>query len=102
MAHNATTHTCAVCGKAFKPQNLRKYEVLRPNLNAVIVANVPSWGPGAEICTSDLQAMRAQYIEQMLATERGELSDLDRDVIESVAKGEMITQDLGVMLEIPT
>jgi uncharacterized membrane protein len=100
MSHNTVTHKCAVCGKAFKPQNLRKYELLRPNLNAVIAASVPSWGPGAEICTTDLRAMRAQYIEQMLATERGELSDLDRDVIESIAKGEMITQDLGVTLEI--
>lgn len=99
MAHNSTTQTCAVCGKAFKPHNLRQYEVLRPNLNAVIAASVPSWGPGGTICTADLRDMRARYIEQMLAAERGELSELDRDVIDSLSKGEIITQDLGAALE---
>jgi uncharacterized membrane protein len=100
MAHSSATQTCAVCGKPFKPQNLRRYELLRPNLNAIIAAGVPSWGPGGVICTNDLREVRAQYIEQMLATERGELSDLDREVIESLSKGEIITQELGLSLDV--
>lgn len=90
--------TCAVCGKSFKPQNLRRYEILRPNLNSIIAQSVPSWGPGQVICTTDLRDMRARYIEKMLEDERGELSALDREVIDSLAKGEIITQDLGIAL----
>lgn len=99
MAHPAATHICAVCGKTFKPQNLRRFEVLRPNLNKVISGNVPSWGPGAFICTNDLRIMRAHYVEQVLEAERGELSKLDREVIDSLSKGEIITQQLGSTLE---
>jgi uncharacterized membrane protein len=52
------------------------------------------------ICANDLREVRAQYIEQMLATERGELSALDREVIESLSKGEIITQELGLSLDV--
>ena len=99
MVHTTALQTCAVCGKPFKPQNLRRYELVRPNLNKVIAATVPTWGPGDMICTTDLRAMRARHVEQMLEDERGELSQLDRDVIESLSKGELLTQELSATVE---
>jgi uncharacterized membrane protein len=94
MKAKPATYTCSVCGKAFRSQNIRHFEVIRPNLNEVIAAQVPSWGAGDVICHDDLRKMRAQHVEKMLAAEIGELTALDREVIESLAKGEMITQKL--------
>lgn len=39
--------------------------------------------------------MRARYVEDLMEAERGELSSLDREVIDSLAKGEVITQSLS-------
>ncbi|WP_458789620.1 DUF1003 domain-containing protein [Yoonia sp. MH D7] len=56
---------------------------------------LPNWGPCASICQSDLREMRARYVESIMEVERGELSELDREVIESLAKGDVITQSLS-------
>jgi uncharacterized membrane protein len=90
---------CAVCGKPFKAKSLRKYEVVRPSLNDSIAVRAPAWGPGAAICLDDLRNARADYVEEMLRTERGELTELDREVIDSMAKGEIITQELSTVVD---
>lgn len=99
MTVKLTPQICAVCGKAFKAKNLRQYEVVRPSLNEAITAKAPAWGPGAAICFDDLRNARAEYVEAMLRTERGELTELDRDVIDSLAKGEIITQSLSAVVD---
>lgn len=99
MSGNMATCTCHVCGKSFAPQEVRAYEVVRPALNATISAAAPGWAPGKFICMSDMRAMRAAYVENLLAAERGELSALDREVIESLAKGEVITQALSTAVD---
>ena len=95
MSNKPPHQPCAVCGKSFSVGTLRPYEMIRPSLNATIAKDLPSWGAGAFICPSDLRDMRARYVEEMMEAERGELSTLDRDVIESLAKGEIITQSLS-------
>lgn len=99
MATGSGTCTCLVCGKSFKPQAVRAYEVVRPALNDTISAVAPDWGPGKFICMSDMREMRAAYVENLLEAERGELSALDREVIESLANGEVITQALSTAVD---
>ena len=95
MVDKAPQKICAVCGKHFHLNALRPFEVIRPSLNQTILEHTPDWGAGAFICQSDLREMRARYVENMMEAERGELSVLDREVIESLAKGEVITQSLS-------
>lgn len=86
---------CHVCGKSFESDALRAFPVVRPALHDTISAAAPGWGPDGMICIPDLRKMRAQYVEKLLEAERGELNALDQDVIESLAKGEVITQSLN-------
>lgn len=95
MVQHVSPHSCAICGKQFHPSALRAYEMIRPSLNQTILEHAPHWGAGAFICQSDLREMRARYVEDLMEAERGELSSLDREVIESLAKGEVITQSLS-------
>ena len=99
MTGKPNVHKCHICGKSFAQTAVRPFEVVRPGLNPTIAQQAPGWGPGAVICLDDLRQMRARFVETMLEAERGELSTLDREVIESLAKGDMITQSLADVVE---
>jgi uncharacterized membrane protein len=59
----------------------------------LINAAHPGWKAGKHICRTDLTKFRGAYVEALLERERGELSDLDRDVIESLRSGELVSQN---------
>lgn len=84
--------TCAICGKPFKLPELRSYETIRSGVNALIAADYPNWVEGSHICRSDLATYRGRQVERLLEAERGDLTALDREVIESVASGETISR----------
>ena len=45
------------------------------------------------ICDADLATYRRRYVESLLEDERGEISSLERDVIDSLQQGSLITQN---------
>ena len=47
------------------------------------------------ICRKHLTEQRTRYVEQLLERERGELSELERQVVESLARKEAEGDDDG-------
>ena len=86
------TKTCAVCGKTFRATEMRSYGSLRPGVNALLAADHPDWGEGSYICRGDLVGYRGRHVENLLTAERGELTALDREVIESLSSGGTISR----------
>lgn len=60
---------------------------------------LPDWSPDGYICADDLNRFRIQYIEGLLASEKGELSSLDREVIESLKQHETLTSNVDTEFE---
>ena len=54
----------------------------------------PAWSADGYICHDDLNRFRSAYVESMLQEERGELTSLDRSVLESLARHETLAQDV--------
>ena len=54
---------------------------------------MPDLGEHDLICTTDLDRFRSLYVEQMLQTEIGEISSLERSVIERIARHETLSVD---------
>ncbi len=84
---------CHVCGEVFSPSRIRPWISVRPGVSELINAAHPGWEAGKHICRADLAAFRGAYVEALLEKERGELSDLDRQVIESLQSGELVSQN---------
>ena len=63
-------------------------------LAARLTATHPALGPADVICRSHLTEARKLYVEQMLERERGELSELERQVIESLAREETVARNV--------
>ncbi len=66
---------------------------MRPGVSELIAAQAPGWGEGKRICKPDLARFRRDYVERLLADERGELADLDRQVIASLEAGEPVSRN---------
>lgn len=85
---------CHCCGRSFPVTKLRAWVSVRPGVSALINHAFPQWETGKYICRDDLSKFRGKYVEALLEKERGELSDLDRQVIESLQSGQIVSQNL--------
>jgi uncharacterized membrane protein len=61
-----------------------------------IRADHPELGSDVLVSRAEIDRYRAAYVEELLLTERGELSALDRQVAQSLAKGELISENLDI------
>lgn len=98
MTKSATTGVagrpvCHICGKVFPLSKIRPWISVRPGVSELIANTAPGWVEGKHICKPDLVRFRRQYVEQVLKDERGELDELDRQVIESLAAGNFISRN---------
>ncbi|MCB1678552.1 MAG: DUF1003 domain-containing protein [Halioglobus sp.] len=72
---------------------MRPWISVRPGVSDLIAASAPGWSEGKYICKPDLARFRRQYVEQLLADEKGELDELDRQVIASLEAGQPISRN---------
>lgn len=84
---------CHICGQTFPASKMRPWISVRPGVSELITHDAPGWSDGEQICKPDLIRFRRQYVEQLLADERGELDELDRQVIESLEAGEFVSRN---------
>lgn len=94
-AHDRGGAQCAICGKTFPARQLHRFDELRPALQALIAEKVSTVGDDALICDADLAQYRRAYVEKLLNEERGELSELDRRVLDSFEKGVLTVQSVA-------
>lgn len=81
------TEPCAVCGKLFPASRLHPASAIRPGIYDLVAQDVAGWNQDSRICGPDLSLYRRRYVADLLEQERGELNDLDRQVLESFEKG---------------
>ena len=84
---------CHVCGRVFPASDMRSWASVRPSISKVIAKEAPGWAEGKHVCTADLARFRRRYVESLLEGERGELGDLDRQVIASLEEGVPISRN---------
>jgi uncharacterized membrane protein len=84
---------CLVCSEPDTAASgeLVPAELVRTNLSDLIRADYPEWGPGCYICPPDLNRYRARYVENLLALERGGLTQLEHEVIASLREQTLVS-----------
>ena len=83
---------CRLCGKS-EPQMLPA-ALVRPPIVEEIKKQYPDWKPDGYICHSDLNRFRYEYIQGLLESEKGELSSLDQEVLESLKRHETLASNV--------
>jgi uncharacterized membrane protein len=95
MARTVPRDTCSLCGRSFPRSELIPAELIRPAITAVISAERPEWPGTGSVCQEDLRHFRAAWVEDVLESERGQLSDLEADVVRSIREQELVVENLN-------
>jgi len=86
---------CQICGRQKRASVSVLGELVRPPIVNTILKSKPDWSPQGYICFTDLNRFRADYVREMLEEEKGELSALDSEVIESLREHDLLASDLS-------
>lgn len=86
---------CGLCQKTKKRGELFPLEMVRDHVFDLIKADHPDIGRTGFICTEDLNGYRIQYIQKTLEDEKGELSNLEREVLESIREQETVSKNVN-------
>lgn len=87
-----SSRACQLCGSD-KPSNLRPAVLVRPALGELIRERTGGWSEDGWICEADLQKYRNEYVLSLLATDQGELTALDHEVVESLRQHEILARN---------
>lgn len=83
---------CAICGEVTREPIA--FSIVRPSLATGLAATHPNLTADDFICRKHLTEQRTRYVQQLLERERGELSELECQVVESLAREETVTRNI--------
>ena len=93
------TVICQICKKQKKPREVIPAELVREPLVEIIRKTHPDWSSSGFICLSDLDQFRAEYVKDVLETEKGELSSLEEEVMRSLREQELLSKNINIEFE---
>jgi uncharacterized membrane protein len=73
--------------------------LIRPAIINEIRRAQPDFSVEGHICAEDLNRFRFQYVRSLLTSEKGELSTLDHEVLESLRQQELLASNINVEFE---
>src|SRR5258708_4967048 len=83
----------AISGKERPRRDLVALDAVRPSLAERIRRDRPDLASDALISSRELARFRTLYVEELLLAENGELTELDRQVAESIATHETLAEN---------
>jgi len=90
---------CFNCKRLFPLETMISGELIRPPVAELILKRLPDWTPEKMLCPDCLHLFRSEYVEDALEDEKGELSRLDREVLQSLKEQETVTENLNLAFE---
>ena len=83
---------CQICQAPKARGEVMPAELVRPLVVATIRKTHPDWSPAGFICLPDLNRFRIEHVEEILETEKGELSVLEAEVVKGMRELELQRQ----------
>jgi uncharacterized membrane protein len=93
------TFTCQICKKQKRVSEMIPVEVLSEPVVEEIRKSYPDLSLKGFICMSDLNEFRAKYVKDIIESEKGELSDLEKQVMESIQDKELLAENVNLQFE---
>jgi uncharacterized membrane protein len=86
------SRSCLICNEK-RTALLLPAIMVRGPVAELIRHDVGNWQEDGWICVEDLHKYRHKYVEELLRTERGEITDLDLEVMDSLRKQEIFAHN---------
>ncbi len=89
---------CRVSGQELSVQNMTQSGSIRNNIKSLIQNAYPDWDGEGYVSNDIVNHFRDVYVEQILREEKGELNDLEKQVLQSIQKTEYISKNINTEL----
>lgn len=93
------TFICQICNKEKGRNEVFPADLVRKSIVEVIKQKHRDWNESGFICLQDLNNFRTIYIEKVFEAEKGELSQLESDVMRSLKEHELLTKNINAEFE---
>ena len=90
--HLPARPVCQICG-CDRRCDLHRAVMVRPLVAELIRKAVGHWSEDGWICAEDLHKYRSHYVEHLLQEEKGELSSLEEEVLQSLSEHELLSRN---------
>ena len=92
-------HVCLVCKQSFPQHHLVPLGAIRSVIMEEIIKDYPDCSKQDFISKADLTKYRMQYVQTLLQSEQGEVSNLEYEVLNSMQQHELITKNTEGQVE---
>jgi uncharacterized membrane protein len=99
MNKKMDTHVCLICGKTFASGELIPSSAVRDVIAKEIARDRPDWAPESFICRPDLAKFRVKYVHSLLESEKGEITSLEEEVLNSIRDHELLAKNVDAEFE---
>ena len=96
MVNVENKQICQICKENKKKSELIPLELIDTPLLEFIKEKFPECSENGDICKNDLKKVRIKYVEEVLKKEKGELTNLENKVLNSLKEQETIAQNINV------
>lgn len=97
--HSVVPLTCGICDRSFPRRELVPAETLRTGIVAEIERERPGWTPEGFVCHEDLNRFRETYIQGLIEADKGEITTLESEVVESLKQREILSRNVDAEFE---
>lgn len=88
---------CFICNRP--KRDLIPSELIRPAIVQIILNQYPGWTESSYICHEDLNIAKSKYMESILEEEKGKLSHVEKQVVRSMKKHEILAENINQQFE---
>jgi uncharacterized membrane protein len=85
---------CEVCGRGDSEVPLLPISLSRAAITSLLEEKYPQRSHSGFLCVDDLNSLRVEYVRSLLAAEKGELSTLENEVLESLQKQDTVSSQI--------
>ena len=96
MKSQRKTIQCQICKKEMRMGEIVPAELVRDSVIETIRKSFPDWSAGGYICIPDLNRFRAEHVKKVLEAEKGEVADLELQVVNSLKEQELFAHNMNV------
>jgi len=93
------TVMCQICKKQKALSEVLPGSLVRDSVAELIRVQHPDWSSSGFICLDDLNHFRTEYVRNILAADKGELSTLEEQVMQSLREQDILSKNINVEFE---
>lgn len=86
---------CQICGDQKHADEVVSGAVIREGILNLIRKDHPDWNPTGYICQKDLDQYRMEYVRQSLEADKGELNELEAEVVAKIGGKQPVSKNLN-------